>query len=129
MKKIVSLILAFTFILGVASVSVTAHDGCAQDNCCHKEFIFGENIPEEMKERIIADLSGENTDSGIAAYNILCNLFGHNYDSIDVTTTITHKVRSSAPRCLEEKFDVQLCSRCSYSNYELFYSAYINCCS
>lgn len=68
---------------------------------------------------------GENDDS--TTYNLLCNLFGHKYETKGVTA-ITHCAQSSQPRCLEETFNISLCSRCDDQLTERTSYCYIYCC-
>ena len=56
----------------------------------------------------------------------LCWLFGHDITTSSVSV-ITHKVLKHSPRCLEEVYDVQTCSKCDYYKEELVASYYIVC--
>lgn len=55
-----------------------------------------------------------------------CWLFGHDITTSTVTT-ITHKVRSTSPRCLREIHNVDTCSKCDYLDDEVVSSVYIVC--
>lgn len=65
-------------------------------------------------------------DDEINPYGLSCFLFGHNYES-EIITTVTHNVRTTAPRCLEERYDAQVCSKCGDKQLTLLTSFYINC--
>lgn len=68
---------------------------------------------------------GEDTTN---PYGLSCTLFGHNYES-EIVTLINHRVRTTAPRCLEEKYKVSKCSKCGDTQQTLLSASYINCCS
>lgn len=122
MKKLFAIILSVSFIFGAMTVTANAADSL---DAPHIEFIFEENTPAEIQERIIADLTGE--DDGVEPCNILCDLLGHKLET-GVTTSITHNARSSAPKCLQKTYEYEICSRCDYSKYTLIESVYIYCC-
>lgn len=62
-----------------------------------------------------------------APNNLICTLFGHNFNTNTVTATY-HKVRENAPRCRVEVYHVSVCSRCNHSEQELVNSFYTFCC-
>ena len=90
--------------------------------------IENENISEETRKKIIAFYTngGEEKD-GIATYGLTCTLLGHKIESSTVTT-ITHKARSTSPRCLRKVYDYESCTRCDYETSALKSSSYIVCC-
>ena len=88
------------------------------------EFVYEEKISEELKVKIEKHLSGESINSR----GILCTIFGHDLITTN-TTKITHKAKTSAPRCLEEVYKVEACEDCDYVNSTLVSSRYIYCCS
>ena len=122
MKKIFAILLSVSFILGAMSVTVNAADSFEEPTI---EFIFNEGTSAEIQERIIADFTGE--DDGAATYGLTCTLFGHKLDT-GTTATVTHNARTTAPRCLRNTYNYEICSRCDYSNYTLIGSTYISCC-
>lgn len=124
MKKIFALLLAMTFIFG--AMSITAHAEETATESSNIEFIFDDNTSSEIRERIVADFINPD-DNSTSAYGLTCTLLGHNLDS-DYVTTITHNARSSAPRCLEETYSYEICTRCDYSEYTLIDATYIYCC-
>jgi len=65
--------------------------------------------------------------SDATTFGLWCTLFGHSYEAY-TATQITHGVRDTNPRCLEEIFKVQVCSRCEDTISELVASSYITCC-
>ncbi|MBQ8015862.1 MAG: hypothetical protein IJ264_06740, partial [Clostridia bacterium] len=66
-------------------------------------------------------------NDGVTSYGLTCTLFGHKLES-SVITTITHKAKATDPRCLEETYDTEACTRCDYANATLICSEYISCC-
>ena len=66
-------------------------------------------------------------DSGAQTYGLGCILFGHDLKTSKVGV-ITHKVRTYAPRCKREIYDVTICEDCDYQTQELTGTSYIICC-
>lgn len=128
MKKtrIFALIMAIALILSSAQIFAFAETATEAEE---KEItvIFDSEVSPEIQERIIAHFNGEELPVA-QARGITCTLFGHNLET-GATTTITHKARTTAPRCLQEKYNYEICSRCDYAEYTLISSTYIYCCS
>ncbi len=111
------------------SVSVSAEDtnkNTVTVTVNETEFVFDSNTSEEYRNKIIAHYFSDN-DKDVATYGLMCTLFGHKLES-SVITTITHKAKATAPRCLREIYDTEACTRCDYTNAELITSSYISCC-
>lgn len=129
MKKILSTLLAI-LMLSLFCISASAYDDVSHVHTeGNKQIIFNEDCQFDEKERqVIIDFLN-NEDSGISTsgFNILC-LFGHDYKTGTVTT-VTHRVRASQPRCLQELFEVGECKRCGNTYSNLIHSSYITCCS
>lgn len=89
--------------------------------------IFEESttLSEQEREVIVNHLTSQNNN--VEVYGLWCNLFGHSYES-HTATKITHCVYETDPRCLEEIFKVQVCSRCENTISESMGSVYISCC-
>lgn len=79
----------------------------------------------EQQERIAQLLV--NSEYGVSQANLICNIFGHK-NTQEGVSTITHKVSTTSPRCLEEFFTITTCSRCNESTVERNGMAYISCC-
>ena len=122
MKKLIAILLSVMFVFSAMSVTVNATDSFDEP---HIEFIFEKGTSPEIQNRIIAEFTQE--DDGTAAYGLTCTLFGHKLET-GTTTTITHKVNSTSPRCLQETFSYKICTRCDYSEFTLINSVYISCC-
>lgn len=64
----------------------------------------------------------------VQTYGLICNVFGHK-ESTEIITTVTHCVRSTVPRCLEENWELIICTRCETIIEETrFGYLYIDCC-
>ena len=129
MKKIIALIMVVVSLFSVISVSAYAEEA-SEDTITvtvnETEFIFDVNTSEKYRNKIIVHYFNEN-DEDVATYGLMCTLFGHKLESA-VIQTVTHKVRTTAPRCLREKYDTEACTRCDYTNAVLISSVYISCC-
>lgn len=125
-KKLLSLILTLATLLCTVIIPANATEANINE---HIEIIIeNENISEETKEKIIVFYSnGGDEQNGIATYGLTCTLFGHELESSAVTT-ITHKVRTTAPRCLKKIYNYESCTRCDYENSTLKSQMYISCC-
>ena len=126
MKKIISFLLC-AIIACTCSLSAFAKNETINSSEEKEviEFIYEEEISEELKAKIENHLlnGGEQNTRGLG-----CVLFGH--DLITTTTIkITHKAKTSTPRCLEEVYEVQTCEDCDYVKSTLLDSTYIYCCS
>lgn len=129
MKKIIALVLVVISIFSVMSISAYAED--ANENTVsvtvnETVFVFDVDTTEDFRNKFIAHYFN-HSDDGVAAYGLTCTLFGHKIQS-SVVTTITHKVNSTSPRCLQERYNAETCSRCDYTNATLLSSIYIVCC-
>lgn len=128
MKKIIALILVVVSLFSVMSISVYAED--ANENTVtvtvnDVEFIFEADTTEDFRNKAIAHYFSH--DDGATAYGLTCTLFGHKIES-SVVTAVTHKAKATDPRCLQETYNVETCSRCDYTNKTMIGSAYISCC-
>ena len=129
MKKIIALMLVVISIFSVMSISVYAEDTTENTvtvTVNETSFIFDADTSEDFRNKAIANYFSPEND-GTAAYGLTCTLFGHKLES-SVMTTITHKAKATDPRCLQERFNVEVCTRCDYTNPILISSTYISCC-
>lgn len=125
-KKIFSFILAISMLACMFIMPVNATETEVDE---HIEIIIeNENISVETKEKAIAFYTngGEEKD-GIATYGLTCTLLGHKLETTEVYK-ITHKVRTSSPRCLKKTYDYSTCTRCDYEESVLIGNEYIACC-
>ena len=124
MKKI----LIFFALIAILSVSLFATNDNTLSHNKEVTIIFPEEttLTKAEQERITQYLlTGEQPLSR----NIICDLLGHNM-SLSGTglKVISHRVRSTNPRCLEETYDVYTCSRCSHISSTLIGRSPMSCC-
>lgn len=127
-KRFLSLVLTLTVLIGlfIIPTSATVEEPVTEEI---EIFIENEDISEETRAKIIAYYSDPNhEDDGIATCGLTCTLFGHKFESSAVRT-VTHKARSTAPRCLQKTYNFDTCTRCDYETSTLLSSVYIYCCS
>lgn len=123
---------AFTILLTILLVCTLCLSAHAHTNSPfvyeydNKTIIFEGNtlFDATQRQNIISVLL--NGDDGIAPCGLAC-LFGHNYE-IEYVTTITHCASDTQPRCLEEVFEIEACTRCDKANVTQIASYYITCC-
>jgi len=128
MKKIVLI-----FLAAICATSFCTHISASNENPSiisidSVDILFSENstLSYEEKQIIAEALLIDSPDA--QAYNLLCNLFGHKNTTENVTT-LTHCARATAPRCLEEEWQVTSCSRCGNTETTRIAYGYKNCCS
>ena len=129
MKKIIALIMAVVSVFSVMTISAYAQnieEETVTVTVENTDFIFNSNTTEEFRSKFIASYLNP-VDDGAETYGLTCTLFGHNLES-SIVTSVTHKVRTTAPKCLQEKYNVETCTRCDYTNKTLISSTYISCC-
>lgn len=127
MKK-VRIILVICLLLAVTAASVNAaesrsgtYDIDGVTVCFEPESQF--DSEEQLR---IANFIVNGSDE-ISPYGLSCFLFGHDY-KVETATLTTHKVNATAPRCLEEIYEVRVCSKCDDTQHTLLRSRYKNCC-
>lgn len=129
MKKLLAIILAIASVFSVMTFTASAEEA-AEDTVVivrgDVEYIFDASTSEDLRESFIADCENEHEDD-VEACSILCTLLGHEIERSTVAT-ITHKARTTAPRCLQKIYTVESCTRCDYSSKTLKSSVYISCC-
>lgn len=125
MKKLCILLLSICLTISFC-ISVNTNDTIvgtqnyniifAEDSC------FSEQEQEEIKKLIIGD-----TSDAVATYNLLCTLFGHT-NQTEYVTAIRHKEYDAEPRCIEEIYEVEVCTRCSEVKTKLISQSSTFCC-
>lgn len=125
MKKIISILLCAVLLCSLSFSTVYATEVESENEEAFVEFIHEEGISEELKAKIENHLLGKPS---VESRGILCTIFGHDLVST-ITTQITHKASATAPRCLEETYEVKTCEDCDYVNSTLISRGYIYCCS
>ena len=101
-KRLVAMLMAIAIAMCLFVMPSSAADEAEQTHT-NIEIIFeDETLSEEFKAKATAYfLNGAPEDDGATTYGLTCNLFGHKLESTQ-TTTITHKVRTTSPRCLKK---------------------------
>lgn len=123
LKRFISCFLALT--IAVCSFQTIAFAESNNDEPKNISIEFHNDISDVAKERVIAHFYGED-ENLINTRGLTCTLFGHKLET-GTTSVVTHNVSSTAPRCLRETFDYEICTRCDYSEYTLIGSEYIYC--
>lgn len=125
-KRVFSLILALATLLCAMVIPASATETKTHE---HIEIIIeNPNLSEETEAKIIAFYTnGGEEKEGIATYGLTCTLLGHKIES-SVVSTVTHKVRSTSPRCLKKYYNYESCTRCDYESSVLISQEYISCC-
>ncbi len=128
MKKIIALILVAASLFSVLSVSVYAEDA-GEDTVTVTvdgvEFIFDSDTSEEFRNKAIAHYFEHDDEA--TTYGLMCTLFGHKLEN-SIISAVTHKARATDPRCLRQRFNTEVCTRCDYTNSTLIDAKYISCC-
>ena len=92
----------------------------------HCTVVFEDELAEERMELIAKRLLGIDVETA-APCGLMCTLFGHKYGPENGVDVITHNARTSAPRCLSERYLVKVCSRCDDTVSTLKSRTYIYC--
>jgi len=116
----------------ISTISITAFQASAVSQAgTIEEIVYTyeyEGMSSEKAAQIVKTMFGIQ-DGGAQLDSVLC-WFGHNIENGTVTT-ITHRVHSSNPRCVETVSSIELCTRnnCSYFNVLRESTMRIFCCS
>ena len=130
MKKILAVILAIASVFSLATFSASAENTAENSVIITKgdtDFIFEAGVSEDLMNRFIYVIETEHDCDETATYGLMCTLFGHKLETT-TASTITHKERTSDPRCLKRTYAIDSCTRCDYTATELIASNYISCC-
>lgn len=132
MKKVLSILTSMLILMTTmcfwataTSASNSTHTYETEDSVYTIEF-NDNNLSLEEQKTVVAKLMGLDEDYA-QTYGLGCTLFGHDYKYTSVNV-ITHKYRSSAPRCKKDMYDVKYCEDCDYTEETWTSSAYIYCC-
>lgn len=130
MKKLLAVILAIASVFSLATFSASAENTAENTVVITKgdtDYIFDADISDDLMNRYIYVIETELDCDDTATYGLMCTLFGHKLES-SVVSTLTHKARSTDPRCLKRTYSVEACTRCDYTSQTLLGSTYISCC-
>ena len=81
---------------------------------------------KEIAQKATQALKNEYPDA--VTYNLLCDLFGHKYETSETVRRTIHCVKSTDPRCKMETYNVNVCSRCDALVHDIIMTEYISCC-
>ena len=127
MKKAFSMLLAIITIISLTVLPASAEVG--NHNVEIKVIIHNECLDAETKAKIVEFYTNSGVqDEDNSTYGLTCSLLGHKYEYTTVTT-VTHKARTTAPRCLKKTYDHGVCTRCDSQTNTLIGSVYIACCA
>lgn len=118
-----------TIGVSVALIFVLPMSAVADSNVesKHIEVIFDLNTQFTAEEQDVIRAHFIDPCNAVQPYGLKCTLFGHDYKT-ETVTTITHKVRSTSPRCLKEIFETKICTVCSDTVSTLLSDQLIICC-
>lgn len=126
MKKAFSMLLAVITLISLTVLPASAEVGTHDEI---EVIIHNQELDEETKAKIVAFYTNPEAENEEAStYGLTCTLLGHKFQT-SVVTTVTHKARTSAPRCLQKRYEHSVCSRCDYEESVLIGSSYIYCCA
>lgn len=132
MKKILAIILTVASVFSVMSFTASAEETTEDVIVITRgdvDYIFEAGVSQDHIDSFIL-LCEEDIDctcEETSTYNVICTLFGHKLET-STASTVTHKARTTAPRCLKKTYTVESCTRCDYSTKTLKNSQYISCC-
>lgn len=126
-KSLFAILLVITLLACIFVIPTNAKE-LTQDTT-NIEIIILDEVSTETKAKIERYFASDNeSNDNVSTYGITCTLLGHKLENATVVT-VTHKVRSTAPRCKEETYTYQSCTRCDYEKATLVDTEYIVCCS
>ncbi len=132
MKKIISVltslfILAMVLCMSVSAESTVNNTYTFETVDAHYTVEFlDNNLTKEQQKAVAEKLVSDEYDL-TQTYGLGCTLFGHDYKYTTVSV-IRHKVRTSAPKCIKDMYDVTYCEDCDYTEQTLTGSINIYCC-
>ena len=127
MKKLFALLLSLLLITIFSLSAFAASEGTYVYEIDGVTVIFEENNTLDAATREMIAHKLVHGDEDATTYGLMCTLFGHKYE-VPGVITITHCVEPTQPRCLEEYFDVSVCTRCEDTIVDRTGWSYITCC-
>ena len=126
-KSLFAILLALTLLICTFVVPTNAKESA--ENNRQIEIIINDDVSVETEAKIKRYFANgtPTTENGVSNYGLTCTLFGHKIEATSVST-ITHKVRSTSPKCLKNTYAYEACTRCDYETSTLTRSEYIVCC-
>lgn len=126
MKKTVVLLLTFICVCSFC-INTYASNEQTTFSVGNIEIVFSDEstLTYAQRNTIVEHLV--QGSSNIQTYGLICNLFGHK-NTTEFVTTITHCANITSPRCLEECWEVTICSRCENTETTRLTYYFIDCC-
>ena len=113
----VSMCFASSSAVFASTLSIGNTDVIFDDTC-----ILSDDVKQHVAESLVYG------NSGISTYGLSCTIFGHN-STTEYITTVTHYAKNTYPKCFEEIWELEVCSKCGETLTETRISyCYINCC-
>lgn len=126
-KKIFTLFITVFCVLGFCVHTFAVYPTSNVVSLDDIDVIFDENSAWTFNEmQAIAKHLVYGTENA-QAYGLVCNIFGHK-NTTEYVTTITHSAYTTAPRCLEEQWELTVCSRCDNTESRRIAFTLIFCC-
>jgi len=116
-------------ILAVNIAAFSSGNGEYEFADVNKVVTFEDNsaLTEEQQQMVAERLVyGAPEDDGASTY-AWCWLTGHDY-TYDVVIVTTHKMRADSPRCYEESYNIETCTKCDHFREEFLTGVYVVCC-
>lgn len=130
MKKIISIFLMVTLFVLSATIITSASESptvvITTENAEYTIEFESTTLSEEQRMAIAHNLVFGKDDNA-QTYGLMCTLFGHKTEQIKATK-ITHKVKTTSPRCKRDSYVITTCTRCDYYDEEYTGTSYISCC-
>ena len=130
LKRLASLLIVIAIIFSFQSTvfadNPQSSDGIYEYSYGDKTIILSGELSEESTSKIINIFTGEN--KVVQTRNLICTIFGHNIETTSVDV-VTHHVYPTYPYCKCDHYDVEVCTRCDYSNTTLVYTQRYGCCT
>ena len=130
MKKI-----ALVLVISICLVSLIFNYASADYSWSYNFLIDGIEVNISSEEEISEEFAyniAYRIVCGDGGHDIIngpyCNVNGHTYVNT-TATTITHRLYTNDPRCLEKTYSVKTCSVCGYEIRTLISSNRISCCN
>ncbi len=131
MKRIVSILICALILMTTLCVVASAESNNTYTFETGDEHIVvtfeSDNLTEEQQRRVAEGLVF-GKDNTAATYGLGCTLFGHDY-VYETSYVVTHKVRTTHPRCRQQTYEVTYCEDCDFHEETLVDTRYVDCCA
>ena len=125
LKKAISLLLCSLLVVAILCAAASAQSFTARSG--NAEVVIEHSGLNSETLNGIAQTLLTGAAPAASAPNPWCIINGHSIERVGAEI-IRHKVYATQPRCIQESYDVERCTRCDYANYELLGTVPIYCC-